>query len=63
MPRLVRSSIGRWLDPAIVYTTLFGDETDVVWLDSGPAATAGKSYLGRASRVVTSEIRDRKSVV
>ena len=54
MPRLVRSSIGRWLDPAIVYTTLFGDETDVVWLDSGPAATTGKSYLGRASRVVTS---------
>jgi anthranilate synthase component 1 len=33
---------------------LYADETDVVWLDSGPAATAGKSYLGRASRTVSS---------
>ena len=54
MPRLVRSPIGHWVDPAAAFTTLYGDETDVVWLDSGPAATSGKSYLGRASRVVTS---------
>ncbi|HMH59272.1 MAG TPA: aminodeoxychorismate synthase component I [Galbitalea sp.] len=54
MPRLVRSSIGHWVDPAAAFTTLFGDETDVVWLDSGPTATSGRSYLGRASRVVTS---------
>ncbi|HEX3680025.1 MAG TPA: anthranilate synthase component I family protein [Galbitalea sp.] len=55
MPRLVRSSIGRWVDPAVVFTTLFGDQTDVVWLDSGPAATSGKSYLGRGSRVAITE--------
>jgi para-aminobenzoate synthetase component I len=54
MPRLVRSSIGHWVDPAAAFTILFGDQTDVVWLDSGPAATAGRSYLGRGSRVVTS---------
>jgi para-aminobenzoate synthetase component I len=54
MPRLVRSSFGRWVDPAAAFVTLFGDETDVVWLDSGPAATSGKSYLGRASKVITS---------
>jgi para-aminobenzoate synthetase component 1 len=54
MPRLARSSIGHWVDPAAAFTTLFGNETDVVWLDSGPAATSGRSYLGRASRVVTS---------
>jgi para-aminobenzoate synthetase component 1 len=54
MPRLVRSSIGRWVDPAVAFEALYGDQTDVVWLDSGPEATSGKSYLGRASRVVTS---------
>jgi para-aminobenzoate synthetase component 1 len=54
MPRLVRSSIGHWVDPAAAFTTLFGDQTDVVWLDSGPEANAGRSYVGRASRVITS---------
>jgi para-aminobenzoate synthetase component 1 len=54
MPRLVRSSIGHWVDPAAAFTTMFGDKTDVVWLDSGPEATAGRSYLGQASRVITS---------
>jgi anthranilate synthase component 1 len=43
------------VDPAVAFTTLFGDQTDVVWLDSGPAAISGKSYLGRASRVATTE--------
>jgi para-aminobenzoate synthetase component I len=54
MPRLVRSSIGRWVDPAAAFTTLFGAQTDVVWLDSGAGATSGRSYVGQASRVVTS---------
>jgi anthranilate synthase component 1 len=54
MPRLLRTPIGRWVDPADAVAALFGDETDIVWLDSGPDASAGRSYLGSASRTVTS---------
>src|ERR1019366_3600791 len=50
MPRLLRFPLGRWVDPAAAYLALLGGETDVVWLDSGPAAESGRSYLGRASR-------------
>ena len=53
-PDLRRSALGRWVDPAAAFVALYGGDTDVVWLDSGPSATAGKSYLGRASRSVTS---------
>jgi anthranilate synthase component 1 len=55
MPRLLRSPIGRWVDPAAAFVALFGDDRDVVWLDSGPHATTGRSYMGRASRTVSSE--------
>jgi para-aminobenzoate synthetase component I len=55
MPRPTRTLFGGWVDPADAFCALYGDETDVVWLDSGAAATSGRSYLGRASRVVTSE--------
>ena len=58
MPRLLRFPFGRWVDPAAAFVALFGGETDVVWLDSGPAATTGRSYLGRASRVVSSETHE-----
>ncbi|HEX4059172.1 MAG TPA: aminodeoxychorismate synthase component I [Galbitalea sp.] len=57
MPVLRRSPLGRWIDPADAFFALCGDDTDVFWLDSGPNTTAGRSYLGRASRVVTSESR------
>ena len=53
MPRPKRTPLGHWVDPATAFVALHAGETDVVWLDSGPAATTGKSYLGRASRSVT----------
>jgi para-aminobenzoate synthetase component 1 len=53
-PRLLRWPLGRWVDPADAYAALYGDQTDVVWLDSGPAASAGRSYLGTGSRTITS---------
>jgi para-aminobenzoate synthetase component I len=58
MPRLLRFPLGYWVDPAAAFTALYGDATDVVWLDSGPDATSGRSYLGRASNVVTSDTVD-----
>jgi anthranilate synthase component 1 len=55
MPGLQRSPLASWIDPADAYLALCGDDTNVFWLDSGPDATSGRSYLGRASRVGTSE--------
>jgi anthranilate synthase component 1 len=51
--RLLRHPLGGWVDPADVFAELYGDETDVVWLDSGIDATAGHSYLGNASRTIS----------
>jgi para-aminobenzoate synthetase component 1 len=51
--RLLRHPLGRWVDPADVFAGLYGDETDVVWLDSGVDATSGHSYLGKASRTIS----------
>lgn len=51
---VLRHPLGRWVDPAAAFTSLFGDDTDVVWLDSGTNAMTGKSYLGRGSRSVDS---------
>ncbi|MFZ2963746.1 MAG: chorismate-binding protein, partial [Rhodoglobus sp.] len=47
------ASLGRWVDPAIAYAALCGDSDAAFWLDSGPHATTGHSYLGRAAEVVT----------
>jgi para-aminobenzoate synthetase component I len=58
MPRLLRFPFGQWVDPAAAFTALYGHETDVVWLDSGPHATIGRSYIGRASRVLSSLAND-----
>jgi anthranilate synthase component 1 len=55
MPRVLRSPLGDWVDPAVAFAALCGDDTDVVWLDSGPGAIVGRSYIGRAARVITSQ--------
>ena len=52
-PRLHVVSLGRWVDPAVAYAAVCGDRDDAFWLDSGPNATSGHSYLGRAAEVVT----------
>jgi para-aminobenzoate synthetase component I len=57
MPRLLRFRLGRWVDPGEAFVALYGDATDVVWLDSGANATSGRSYLGSAARTVTSDAR------
>jgi anthranilate synthase component 1 len=54
-PRVLRHSLGRWVDPAVAFAALFGDETDVAWLDSGADASRGRSYIASAARTVTSE--------
>ena len=53
MPRVLCAPLGRWVDPAAAYLALCGDADAAFWLDSGPGATAGMSYLGLASSIVT----------
>jgi para-aminobenzoate synthetase component 1 len=55
VPRpVVRSlALGRWVDPAVAYAAVCGDSTAAFWLDSGPDASTGTSYLGLASEVIT----------
>ncbi len=51
--RVNASRLGRWVDPAEAYVAVCGDSDSAFWLDSGPAATRGMSYLGVADEVVT----------
>ncbi|MDQ1556195.1 MAG: para-aminobenzoate synthetase component [Actinomycetota bacterium] len=57
-PRVLRHALDEWVDPAVAHALLIGDREDSVWLDSGRGATSGRSYLGLASRVVTTETID-----
>ncbi|CAN5133227.1 hypothetical protein BH09ACT5_BH09ACT5_13190 [soil metagenome] len=52
--RVLAASLGRWVDPAEAYAAVCGESDAAFWLDSGPGATTGMSYLGLASEVVTS---------
>lgn len=52
-PRVQTAPLGRWVDPADAYTSVCGSSDAAFWLDSGPNATTGHSYLGLASRVTT----------
>jgi len=51
--RVLAASLGRWVDPAVAYAAICSDSDAAFWLDSGPQARAGMSYLGLASEVVT----------
>ncbi|MBX3100069.1 MAG: anthranilate synthase component I family protein [Salinibacterium sp.] len=51
--RVLAGSLGRWVDPAVAYAAICGDADAAFWLDSGPNATTGMSYLGLAAELVT----------
>ena len=51
--RVLRASLGRWVDPAVAYAAICGDADAAFWLDSGPNDGTGMSYLGLAARIVT----------
>lgn len=54
-PRTLRYPVAHWVDPATAFAEIYGNDTDVVWLDSGVRATEGKSFLGHASRALVSD--------
>ena len=43
---LVAVDLHDWVDPADVFATLFADAPHVYWLDAGPDATTGFSWMG-----------------
>ena len=49
-----------WIDPSVAFDLLYRETSHAVWLDAGPGATAGVSYLAAAhagSRFVTASAR------
>ena len=52
--RVTTASLSAWVDPAVAYQAICGDAEAAFWLDSGPDATTGTSYIGLASEVVSS---------
>ncbi len=47
------------VDPADAFVALFEDGTrDAVWLDAGPGAESGRSFLGTGTRVITASVAE-----
>ncbi|MGX5680190.1 anthranilate synthase component I family protein [Schumannella luteola] len=51
--RVDTASFERWIDPADAWAALCAGADAAFWLDSGPNATTGRSYLGVASALTT----------
>ncbi|KQP01215.1 anthranilate synthase component I family protein [Leifsonia sp. Leaf264] len=47
MPRII--ALNAWRDPERVFTDLFGTESHSFWLDAGPDAEHGRSWMGAPS--------------
>ncbi|WES65329.1 anthranilate synthase component I family protein [Microbacter sp. GSS18] len=43
---VVAVALPAWVEPAVAHGRLFARRTDVFWLDAGPSAARGWSYLG-----------------
>lgn len=43
---LAAADLAEWVDPASVFSALLADAEHVFWLDAGPAAEAGWSWMG-----------------
>ena len=54
-PRQLRFPLSGWIDPAAAFGALYATSTDVMWLDSGVAATTGLSHMGTAARTVSTD--------
>ena len=56
--RVLRRECDFAVTPELAYTALFRHATNSVWLDSGDGATAGFSFVGGASRVLSGPVFD-----
>ncbi|MDH6533141.1 para-aminobenzoate synthetase component 1 [Aurantimicrobium minutum] len=53
--QLQRARLAQWRDPAAVYAELAAEAVAAVWLDAGPYATDGLSYIGIPSTAPLTE--------
>lgn len=54
-----RTTLPGWVDPSIAFDALYGGLSHAFWLDCGPDAAAGVSYMGApdiGARVVTASV-------
>ena len=56
--RLLRRECGIAVTPEQAYSALVGSATNAVWLDSGEGATSGMSFVGTATRALTTGVFD-----
>lgn len=59
-PIVLRSELAEWVDPAAAFAALHGGSAHAFWLDCGPDAVAGISYMGApraGARVVTASVQ------
>jgi para-aminobenzoate synthetase component 1 len=59
VPRLRTFPLDGWVDPADAFVALFAGLPDAVWLDAGPDAVSGASYLASGERVATFSLAER----
>lgn len=64
-PSLRVHRLDAWVDPADAFATLFGgaDAPDAVWLDNGPEAVTGRSFIGTGRITATSSVAARTVTV
>lgn len=51
-PRVSTADLGRWVDPEVAWAAVCAGSDAAFWLDSGPSATTGMSYLGVAAEAI-----------
>lgn len=54
--RVLVHSLQGWFDPAAVFSALYADTENAIWLDSGASATTGMSYLAAPERMLTASL-------
>lgn len=53
---VVRHQLEPWFAPDVVFAALYADSERAFWLDAGPDAVSGFSYLGEGLRLVTASL-------
>src|SRR5690554_5268719 len=56
--KVLMHGLENWVDPVAVFAALDQGSPCAFWLDSGPDATTGMSYIGTSERWVTAAVDD-----
>lgn len=56
--RTTSHALSAWVDPEAAFLALFAESPHSFWLDSGPNASTGYSYLGDGTHTLTASVDD-----